>query len=175
MGALIKAGVPQDPARKILEFLSQKPEDLLALETVPLPDLPEISFEVEPGVFKPLNALSVGGKGTVVMLLAMVEGTAPLVIDQPEDSLDTLFIYEQIVKKVRQQKESRQFIFATHNPNVLVSADADLSFVLEATADKGAIRSHGGIDREDTNDLLILHLEGGVPAFKVRGMKYRKN
>jgi hypothetical protein len=108
------------------------------------------------------------------MLLAMIEGNAPLIIDQPEDSLDTLFIYEQIVKKVREQKETRQFIFATHNPNVLVSADADLSFVLEATADRGAVKSHGGIDRKDTNELLLLHLEGGDAAFKARGSKYRR-
>jgi len=171
---LVTAGVPADPAQKMIEFLAQKPDDLLALDGVTLLDLPEIAFEVEPGVFKPLNTLSVGGKGTVVMLLAMIEGNSPLIIDQPEDSLDTLFIYEQIVKKVREQKEARQFVFATHNPNVLVSADADLSFVLEATADKGAVRSHGGIDRKDTNELLVLHLEGGDAAFRVRGLKYRK-
>jgi hypothetical protein len=171
---LVKAGVPADPAQKMIEFLAQKPYDLLALDGATLLDLPEIAFEVEPGTFKSLNTLSVGGKGTVVTLLAMIEGTAPLIIDQPEDSLDTLFIYEQIVKKVRQQKETRQFIFATHNPNVLVSADADLSFVLEATAEKGVVRSHGGIDRKDTNELLLLHLEGGDAAFKARGSKYRR-
>lgn len=173
--AIVAVGVPEDPAQKMVEFLAQKPHDLLALDGVTLLDLPEIAFEVEPGIFKPLNTLSVGGKGTVVMLLAMIEGNSPLIIDQPEDSLDTLFIYEQIVKKVREQKEARQFVFATHNPNVLVSADADLSFVLEATADKGAVRSHGGIDRKDTNELLVLHLEGGEAAFKVRGLKYRKH
>jgi predicted metal-dependent phosphoesterase TrpH len=171
---LAGVGIPPETAKKVAEFLSQKPQELLALDSVELRDQPEITFEVQPASFKPLNALSVGGKGTVVMLLAMVEGNAPLLIDQPEDSLDTLFIYEQIVKKVRDQKELRQFVFATHNPNVLVSADADLSFVLEATADAGTVRSHGGIDRKDTNELLVLHLEGGDTAFKVRGMKYRR-
>jgi len=84
-------------------------------------------------------------------------------------------LYEQIVKKVREQKELRQFIFTTHNANLLVSADADLSFVLEASAEKGMVRSHGGIDRQDTNDLLVIHLEGGEAAFKVRGLKYKKS
>ena len=170
---IVAVGLAHETAKKILQFLAQRPIELLSLESVSLPDIPEISFEVEPGILKPLNTLSVGGKGTVVMLLAMIEGNAPLIIDQPEDSLDTVFIYEQIVKKVREQKEMRQFVFATHNPNVLVSADADLSFVLEASADKGSVKSHGGIDRKDTNELLILHLEGGETAFRVRGMKYR--
>lgn len=168
------AGIGVDPATKIVDFLSQKPAALFELEAVELPDLPQICFEVAPGVHKPLNALSVGQKGTVVISLGMVEGSAPLIIDQPEDSLDTLFIYEQIVKKLREQKESRQFIFATHNANLLVTADADLSFVMEASADKGEVRSQGGIDRKDTRDLLLVHLEGGETAFKIRAMKYGK-
>jgi len=60
---------------------------------VQLEDSILIIFEVEPGKFKPLNELSVGTKSTVIVSLAMIEGTNPLVIDQPEDSLDTEFIY----------------------------------------------------------------------------------
>jgi hypothetical protein len=174
VAAVAGTGVGEDSGRRMVEFLKPKRPELLGMETVALRDRPEIQFQVEPGKYKPLNALSVGGKGTVVILLAMVEGRAPLIIDQPEDSLDTVFIYEDIVKKLRDEKESRQFIFATHNPNVLVSTDADLSFVLDATADKGKVKSHGGIDRRDTNELLLLHLEGGEEAFRTRGVKYGK-
>ena len=166
------AGIGGEAAKKIVDWLRPKARDLFDLETVPLPDYPDIKFEVEPGRFKSLNTLAAGTKGIVIILLAMVEGDAPLVIDQPEDSLDTLFIYEDIVKKLRQEKDSRQFIFATHNPNLLVSADADLSFVLGATADRGTIESHGGIDRSETNRLLLVHLEGGQEAFRIRAMKY---
>jgi hypothetical protein len=65
-----------------------------------------------------------------------------------------------------------QFIFTTHNANVAVGADAELSHVLEATADKGTIKASGGIDHQGTNELLLLHLEGGSEALKLRVRKY---
>ena len=122
--------------------------------------------------YKPLNELSVGTKSTVILLLAMIEGKAPLVIDQPEDSLDTEFIYNEIVYRLRNDKESRQFVFTSHNANVVVAGETELAYVLSATSDRGTIKSSGGIDRSDTNRLMLLHLEGGAEAFKLRAQKY---
>jgi ABC-type Na+ transport system ATPase subunit NatA len=115
----------------------------------------------------------VGQKATVIISLALIEGDSPLVIDQPEEPLDTLAITDPVVGTLRSQKETRQFIFTTHNANVAVGADAELNIVLEAGADKGAIVSLGGVDHEDTNNLLVLHLEGGPDAIDRRVKKYR--
>lgn len=165
--------VREDIVQKLLEHLKTRDlEELYDLQTVNLPDLPEISYMVEPEKYKPLNQLSVGTKSTVVVSIAMVEGNTPLIIDQPEDSLDTEFIYKEVVKKLRQQKESRQFIFSTHNPNILMAGDADLSYILTATSEKGSVKSSGGIDHLDTNKLIVLHLEGGTEAFQLRARKY---
>lgn len=172
LDALTEAGLNAGPARKAIQFLSNREKELFELEAVTLEDQPDISLEVEPGVYKPLNELSVGGKGTVLILLAMVEGSDPLIIDQPEDSLDPVFIYEEIVQKVREGKDQRQFLFATHNANLLIAGEADLSFILKASADKGSIENRGGIDRHTTKDLLLLHLEGGPDAFSTRNKKY---
>ena len=159
--------------RKLIEHLKgQGLKNLYELELMKLPDLPQIKFEVEPRKERPLNELSVGTKSTIIVSLAMIEGRVPLIIDQPEDSLDTQFIYRQIVERLRKEKECRQFILTTHNPNIVVAADAELSYVLDATADKGTIKSEGGIDRIDTNKLVLLHLEGGPEAFKLRAQKY---
>ena len=113
-----------------------------------------------------------GGKGTVIISLALIEGQSPLIIDQPEEPLDTLAIHEQIVGTLRRQKDTRQFIFTTHNANVAVGGDAELSHVLQASADRGSIKSSGGVDREETNRLLLHHLEGGGVAFDLRARKY---
>jgi len=162
-----------DLVKRLVERLRGKQlHELYELEIVNLPDFPQIKFEIEPGKVKPLNELSGGTKSTIIVSIAMIEGKAPLIIDQPEESLDTQFIYDQIVKKLRQEKEKRQFIFTTYNPNIVVSADAELNFILSASADKGEIRSSGGIDRLDTNKLILLHLEGGEDAFKLRTQKY---
>ena len=167
------SGIKPENAKKLLDTLRLKNlEELLELETVPLHDHPEMRFEIEPGRDKPLHELSVGQKGTVIISLALVEGSAPLIIDQPEEPLDTLSIHEQVVGTLRRQKDLRQFIFTTHNPNVAVGADAELSYVLEATADRGSVKSSGGIDKLETNKLLLLHLEGGEKAFTLRRLKY---
>lgn len=168
-----RAQIKEENARKLIAVLRAKhPADLLSLEAVALPDHPRIQYEVEPGRDKLLHQLSVGQKGTVIISLALIEGQSPLVIDQPEEPLDTLAIHEQVVATLRRQKDERQFIFTTHNPNVAVGADAELNYVLEASADRGAIKASGGIDQEQTNRLLLLHLEGGAEALAVRSRKY---
>jgi hypothetical protein len=168
-----KTGLKGDFCQKLIFAMQQNDlRDILELETVSLEDTLQIEYEVETGRYKGLNQLSVGGKGTVILSLALIEGDAPLVIDQPEEPLDTLAIHEQIVSTLRKQKESRQFIFTTHNPNVAVGGDAELNYVLEASADQGRVKSSGGVDHEDTNKLLLHHLEGGIHAFELRRKKY---
>lgn len=168
-----QSGVRQDAVGKMAEWLRGRHlTDILDLQFVELPDLPQISFQIEPGKYKPLNELSVGTKSTVIASLAMVEGNSPLVIDQPEDSLDTQFIYDHIVAKLRDQKETRQFILTSHNANIVVAGEAELTHVLSASWDKGTVKSSGGIDRYETNQLVMLHLEGGPEAFKLRAEKY---
>jgi hypothetical protein len=170
-----KAAIKPENVRRLFSALQGRElKDVLALERVPAPDQPQIEYEIEPGRTKPLNELSVGQKGTVIISLALVEGHAPLVIDQPEEPLDTLAIYDQIVGTLRREKDTRQFIFTTHNANVAVGADAELSFVLDASADKGMVKASGGVDQEDTNRLLLVHLEGGAKALSLRSRKYIK-
>jgi len=158
--------------RLVEQLRTRDREDVLDLQIVALPDLPRISFQLEPGKYKPLNELSIGTKSTVIVSLTMIEGNTPLIIDQPEDSLDTEFIYQEVVRKLRTEKDTRQFIFTSHNANVVVAGEAELTYVLSATSDRGTIKSSGGIDREETNQLMLLHLEGGPDAFKLRAQKY---
>lgn len=165
--------VKPETAARVIQVLRSRPvKDLLALEAVELFDEPLIEYQVSDGRPKPLNELSTGQKGTVIISLALVEGDSPLVIDQPEEPLDTLAIHEQVVGTLRSQKDGRQFIFTTHNANVAVGADAELSYVLDATADKGCVAASGGIDEEETNKLLLIHLEGGAEALERRAQKY---
>lgn len=101
----------------------------------------------------------------------MVEGKQPIRFDQPEDALYTPFIYSEVVKILRQEKDQRQFIFATHNANISIAADLDLGIVLDSTANNATITATGGLDDEDTQKLAILHLEGGEDAFMTRFRK----
>jgi energy-coupling factor transporter ATP-binding protein EcfA2 len=172
-GIVKKTGVTEEVARRVVDSILEKGiAEIYELETVDLADQPEVSYAVAQDRWKILRELSTGQKGTVIIELAMVEGSGPLVIDQPEEPLDTQSIYGQVVTTLRKSKEERQFVFTTHNPNVAVGADAELSHILDATADKGAIQSSGAVDHEKTNRLLLVHLEGGQEALDLRVKKY---
>jgi len=131
-----------------------------------------VELKVADDAYKPMQELSVGSKCTAILSVALVEGSCPLIVDQPEDALDNPFVFEQIVKTVRRNKELRQFLFATHNPNVAVASDADLIYCLKATASHGGVDKHGSIDQVSTRDRVVTNLEGGRNAFALRTQKY---
>ncbi len=72
--------------------------------------------------------LSDGQRNTILLSLLLADGDAPIIVDQPEDELDSAFIYSELVPIVRERKTARQIIFVTHNANVPVNADADLVY-----------------------------------------------
>jgi ABC-type enterochelin transport system ATPase subunit len=100
------------------------------------------------------------------------ESTAPLIVDQPEDNLDSEFIYKTLVPVIRAAKERRQVIVVTHNANIAVLGDAELIVALKATNDKGSIVARGSIDHKPTCDLACDILEGSREAFDRRAAVY---
>lgn len=122
--------------------------------------------------WKPLQKLSAGGKCTAILLIAMLERSIPLVIDQPEDSLDNAFIYTSIVKIIRKLKDKRQLIIVTHNANIPVLGDCELMFELHYNGLQGDIRTRGVIDSQEMKEKVQIILEGGEEAFKKRREKY---
>jgi hypothetical protein len=96
-----KTGIKVDNASKCIEILRRETlTDLCEMETTELPDLPIVKYEVEPGRLKGVNELSVGQKGTGILSIVLVEGNASLVIDQPEEPLDTLAISDHVVRSL---------------------------------------------------------------------------
>ncbi len=153
----------------------------MTIEELELPSTTEIELNVagegKPSVWRRLEDLSTGQKATAVLLLLLLESDAPLIVDQPEDDLDNRFISEGVVPRMKDEKRRRQFIFATHNANIPVLADAELIVGLEAKgeADGGATidQNHmGSIDQRPVKELVEELLEGGQEAFEVRRLKY---
>ncbi|MEQ8188469.1 MAG: TrlF family AAA-like ATPase [Candidatus Eremiobacterota bacterium] len=166
------AGISEKKAMQIInKLLSINKKELLDMQAVNLCDLIKLKFK-ENNRYKLIEDLSLGAKCTSIIYIITVGGDCPLIIDQPEDALDTLSVFDPIVKKLREEKERRQFILATHNANIPVVADAELSLVLTASSDSGIIQNGGGLDRPSTRELLLLNLEGGREAFKMRNQKY---
>ena len=74
-----------------------------------------------------LKDMSPGKRSFVVLklLLDFSDKKCPILIDQPEDNLDNRAIYNELVKYIRKKKKERQIILVTHNPNIVVGADAE--------------------------------------------------
>lgn len=158
-------------AEKIVAGLSK--EQLLAIEEMRLDDVYQIELLVN-GQHKHLRTLSKGQQCTAVLSILLIESKDPLVIDQPEDNLDNAFIAESFISAIRENKITRQYIFATHNANIPVFGDAELIVAMEEVDGKGRIAEGGigSIDAHSVKDKVISVLEGGRDAFLMREMKY---
>lgn len=139
--------------------------------------------------------MSEGKQAFVVLklLLEFSDKKCPILIDQPEDSLDNRAIYNELVKYIKTKKTERQIILVTHNSNVVVSADAEN--VIVANQDGNDSHNRDGIrfqyvngaleftKPKDPSENIVLYaqgirehvcdiLEGGKDAFVKREQKY---
>lgn len=74
-----------------------------------------------------LSEMSEGKKAYIILrlLLEYSNKQCPILIDQPEDDLDNRSIYTVLAQYLRLIKKNRQIVIVTHNPNVVVGADAE--------------------------------------------------
>lgn len=139
--------------------------------------------------------MSQGKKAFAVLqlLLDYSNNQKPILIDQPEDSLDNRAIYNDLRKYLVKKKKERQIILVTHNPNIVVGADAENVIVANQhstqTPNIKAIKfdyCNGSLENSKIKDLSISEtlaqqgirehifeiLEGGKEAFEKREQKY---
>lgn len=164
--------------RTLADFLNHEYqfEHLLALEYKAVPqDRPEIRYNVGQSTFDPLERLSIGQKCTALLIIALSEGIAPIVIDQPEDSLDIRSIWDDMCTKIRRGKEHRQFIFTTHNSSLAVASDTDKFIILEGEATRARVVYSGPMDHSPVNEEVIKYLEGGPETYRTKYDKYQLN
>ena len=171
--------IPSSQSERIVQA---KPDVIMQIEELELPPTTAIKLNVaaddQPPMWQTLEDLSTGQKATAVLLLLLLESSAPLVVDQPEDDLDNRFISDGIVPKMREEKRRRQFIFATHNANIPVLGDAELIIGLTAYGEAGQGKAElsqeymGSIDTRKVRELVEEVLEGGKDAFEMRRLKY---
>lgn len=161
-------------ATRVIERLKQNPlTEILELQhEYPLEDEPIIEYEKAPGVYSTLDRLSVGQKCSALLIIALTEGEDPVLIDQPEDALDVVSIWEDVSQRLIASKERRQFIITTHNSSVAVAADSDQFHIVTASSSRGRIEQRGAIDSDPLKSAVIQHLEGGKDPYKLRQEKY---
>ena len=118
------------------------------------------------------GGLSDGQKNTAILTLLFAHGTNPILIDQPEDELDSDFIYNQLVPLLRRVKYKRQIILATHNANIPVNGDCELLYALNTEMGKGILKAEGGLEKPHVKEAVLDIMEGSREAFRRRQEKY---
>jgi hypothetical protein len=137
------------------------------------------------------------GKACFVILMLIVglsKSKGPILIDQPEDNLDNRSITSDLVTYLRSKKLERQIIVVTHNPNVVVNADAENIIVANQKGQSdfetnspfrfdyinGALENSFPKNSTEKNLLKSMGIrehiaeivEGGKEAFQKRERKY---
>ena len=140
------------------------------------------------------SQMSQGKKAFVILtlILEFSQDKKPVIIDQPEDSLDNRSIYLELTKYLKSKKKDRQIILVTHNPNVVVGADTENVIVANQNSSKtpnkdgvqfsyinGSLEntlsdSHSKttLESKSIREHVIEILEGGNDAFRERENKY---
>ena len=118
----------------------------------------------------------------------------PLLIDQPEDDLDSRSMYDTIVPYLMARKKERQIIMVSHNANLVIGSDSELVIVANRHGDDrpndagrtfeyrtGALENSQVLDSVSPTALgrfgIREHaceiLDGGEEAFQKRRNKYK--
>lgn len=146
-------------------------DEIYEIQVKKIEDRPIIEL-MDQNEWKVLNELSIGQQCTALLSIAMLERNYPLIIDQPEDSLDNEFIYSEVVNILRKIKNHRQILIATHNANIPVLGDAEQIFVMHSDGENGYFADRGPIDSPTIKQKAQDILEGGEEAFEERKAKY---
>ncbi len=125
---------------------------------------------------KDLSHLSPGERGTLLLVFYLLvdRSNNPIIVDQPEENLDSETVYRLLIPVIKEVKKRRQIIMVTHSPNIAVVCDAEQ--IIHAFIDRSdgnrVIYTVGAIESPQINKYLVDVLEGTRPAFDNRGSKY---
>lgn len=123
-----------------------------------------------------IGQLSPGQRGALLLIFYLLvdKGNKPIILDQPEENLDNETIVSLLVPVLTEAKQKRQIIMVTHNPNLAVVCDAEQIIHCEfIRSDNHNINYvSGAIESRIINNKVVDVLEGTMPAFENRKIKY---
>lgn len=139
--------------------------------------LPEDDVEV---LYKPNNKsnyiklenASAGQMTSAILTFVLADGVIPLILDQPEDDLDNHLISDLLVERLKECKSKRQIIVVTHNANIPVNGDAELTITMNSQSRKVELCKIGTIENEEIKQEICDVMEGGKDAFLMRANRY---
>lgn len=124
-----------------------------------------------------ISQLSPGQRGALLLIFYLLvdRGNNPIILDQPEENLDNETIVSLLVPVLNEAKKTRQIIMVTHNPNLAVVCDAEqiIHCDFDRSNNNKITYSPGSIENPAVNRKVVDVLEGTMPAFDNRKIKYQ--
>jgi hypothetical protein len=133
------------------------PEDRLKLELVKAD-----------GTIEDIETGSAGQRTAGVLGLILALDDSPLVIDQPEDDLETRLISSIVVSSIRRLKKKQQVIIVSHNPNIPVNGAAEQIVEMKFAAGEIRVGTMGALQRQEVRRGVCEVMEGGKDALDKR-------
>jgi hypothetical protein len=113
------------------------------------------------------DRMTEGTRALAIKEISFAASDRPVVSDQPEDSVPTRAVFDELVPTLRTQRAERQFIVVSHDANIVVGSDADHVVVLA----RGGILT-GNLHEATISRAALENLEGGELAFERRRQRY---
>ena len=92
------------------------------------------------------------------LILSESDDKWPLLIDQPEDDLDSRSIFDEVVPFLKEKKKERQIILVSHNANLVIGADSE----------QVIIANRNGTDRKNEDGKQFNYLSGSLESNKTK-------
>lgn len=155
----LKSATPEDIDRLIAWY----PEDKIILKLVNSNGREE---DIETG--------SAGQRTAAMLSLMLLLDDSPIIIDQPEEDLDTKRITDLVVTGLRRFKTKQQVIVITHNPNIPVNGAAEN--IIQMNFARGQIwkQISGALQKNDVREAVCEVMEGGKEALDKRYFRISK-
>ena len=158
-------------AKHLQQLFDNSPEALDEIAIwVPEDDL-KLEININPSgkpTYKDIDAGSPGQRTSAILSLIFGISEMPIVIDQPEDDLDTRNITDIVVSSINQMKKRQQVILVTHNPNIVVNTNSEQVTQLDYVNGQIITACAGALQNHDVRDAICEVMEGGKEALEKR-------
>jgi chromosome segregation protein len=138
-------------------------------------DEPLFEYQSRERDFIAFSDASAGQQATALLRILLAQSGMPLIIDQPEEDLDSQVVLD-VVSWIWAAKKHRQLIFASRNANLVVNGDAELVVLCDyrraGDQSGGRLSQQGAIDIPAVRTEITTVMEGGEKAFRLRKERY---
>lgn len=137
-------------------------------------DLVRLELKTGNNKYISIDAGSAGQRTSAILTLLLQISKEPIIIDQPEDDLDTKNITDFIVKGINEKKHNQQIIVVTHNPNIVVNTNSEQVIHMEFAGGEIHASHSGALQDFEIRDAICDVMEGGREALESRYYRITK-